>query len=567
MRDKDGTFVIEISPAMRVIILGGGLALLLVFLFWKFMLPDDESARRTARVELNLPETEPSGAADARSLRDLEAAFGVAEELPFTIEQLSQADSEQLKSIFDELMNRRFLAAEGEESLIFDSLIETSARLAPKRSLRFYSAIEDYSEREFSVTRLFHYWLQRDPEAAFETLPALNESMRFRVIAEELPKLAEKTPEQALAWGLRARDEAFTRFRPDVVRPVFRVWAKNDPSAARAAVATLAEQERPKAMQGLALAQIDGGDFQKAHAWSVELPDDEPAQFAKLTVLEFGIQEHPDLVAEDIERFPNPTLRRHLARMLEAKKTIAAEPPENRQRKAYRLLYSLNAYDVEGRQCIVNAMPDEKIREQESLYLRYRFFDFGDKSYFAFNRCFLQSDDVEVKSGPFRDLLSLSRQALAEGNLQQAREYFLPYLYNVPENEELHELMIEWSKKDGSWLGENLEVLDRVRVPAASFSEAKVETFLKVIADAVADQAGVTFRHYFFQALDGAPTDTYVWGEYGEGTARQALDAVLSPISLIYSEHEFGLLGYYFRDEDTDPFLRWPDLVAPAFAY
>ncbi len=556
MRDEDGTYIIEITPFVRIGLMVAA-TLLITFFVWRcgFYKPPEQT-KTPSRVPGDILPTDEFGP-DTITLELLEQSAGIDPEVDLNMERLSQVDRDELETIYNDLASRGFPRLDSEEALLYEGLIERSAEIAPYRTLKFFELFEDTRRMHYSTKTLFENWLANDADKAMEHLSALPERLRLQVLSESLLELAETNPERAFALALRSHRGMFSRIQPDLVRPVARIWAQEDFDDVLKKMRQLQRPDggRDEVLHGLTLAKLDTvSNWSDAASWARSLGSGEDGLRSLELVAEYGIAKYPeDQAAEDlVKSFPNRLYQKHLMRALAAKKLIVKHPPEKRLEKSLHLLRSTDPLDPHGRMCVINTFEDESLRERDNILLRFRWPDLGETTYLADGYLLPSTPPMGVPATPLKDLLELGDRLLAEGKYEEAREPLLQYLYYNPEVEEIYERLNEYSRQAGTSLGPNAELLDQFKVKPASLPvDSDMYAALNAVKKQFEEQAKKPLDIFIFEAVTGRkPTPMWAWGEYGEVSVREALDVIMENTLMSVSHEEFGIVGFYWRDED-----------------
>ncbi len=560
--EDDNTIVIEITPAMRVMIIVAGM-MLFMFLIWFFGFREGAvEPNKVTRVPGDLLGPEDFTDLEPKELTSIESMFGVDTESTLNIERLAGADRAELEKIFHELASTGLPDLDSEESQLFDALVQRSAQIAPNRSLRFYDMFEDTNNRTFATSRLFRYWFEEDPDKAIESIGFVSEPIRLRVLSDDLSAMAVTKPEKAFELSLKTINNMFRHVEPNLIRPVIRIWAQQDFDGAMKAMSKLKRPDggRDDALQGIALAKLDMvSEWKEAFNWASGFTGEDKLR-AQVLVLENGIFEHTEQVEDLVSQFPHQLFGPHLRRTLEAKTKALKLPESDRLHMTVRLLRSLDPYDHHGRRCVINALEDPNLRERDSIMLQFRWPEVAESTFLADSYCYSASVPKQLGYTKFTDLLTDGDRALSTSQPEVALKHFSQYLHYNPEDDEVRDYLTKWSKAAGQWLGEDAELLDKVRISAQSIPEDT--DFFEVMAALQKEfkkQTGQKLEMFVFEAVSGIPPRLmWAWGDHGDVTLREALNVLTAPTGLALTYEEFGMVGFYWRDEDIAPIMGMP---------
>ena len=560
--EDEDTIVIEVTPAMRVMIIVAGV-MLVMGAIWFFGYRQSEDARNQySRVPGDILGPEDYTELEPRELMTVESMYGVDIVSTLNIERLAAADRAELEKIFEELASTGLPDIDSEENQLFDALVQRSAQIAPNRSLRFYDMFEDTNNRTFATSRLFRYWFEEDPDEAMESVDFVAEPIRLRVLSDDLIRMAETRPEKAFELSLMTIKDMFRHVQPNFVRPVIRTWAQQDFGGAYEAMSKLTRPNggRDEALQGVSLAKLDlVSDWKEAFAWASSFKG-EDRLLAQVIMLENGIFEHTDRVEDLVSKFPHQLFGPHLRRTLEAKKKALQFPESDRLHLTVRMLRSLDPYDHHGRRCIINAIEDPDLRERDSIMLQFRWPDVAGSTFLADSYSYSASVPQKLGYTKFTDLLADGDRALSTDQPDVALQHYRQYMHYNPEDDEAREYLTKWSKAAGLWLGPEAKALDAVRIKAQSIPEDT--DFFEVMSDLAEEfekQTGKKLPMFFFEAVSGiSPRLMWAWGDHGDVSLREALDVLTAPSGLALAYEEFGITGFYWRDEDIAPVMGMP---------
>ncbi len=552
-RDDEGTIVIEISPTMRLVALAGAMILAGVIIWWVALKKEEARQVRISRVPGDIPL-----ASDFVETPDVlmppEQTVGVSPHSLLNIERVANADREELEEIFGEILSQGLPDLTSEEAQLYNGLISRSAEIAPNRSLRFYDMLEGGNQRSYSISQLYKKWIDLNPVEALETAKLVEEPLRFHTLARDLPNLAKQRPAAAFEAALLTRNDYFEHVEPDFVRPVTRTWGKDAFGAAEeAALALTPDSGRHEALQGLALAKLDTvSDWSEAYAWASELENSQDRLWTQLTLAELGIHRGEVGAAEAAEDFSNLTLKQHLLRLVEAQRMAMAYSSGQRYEKTWQLVRSTDPYDTHGRQCVLNALENPSEREHEAIYLRMRWPNVAEGTFLADQYLLTSAIPASVPQKPLVNLLVRGEEALENEDLDSANRDFLTYLHYNPRLTDADPYLTRWSKEAGVWLGDGATMLDEVTVPANAFEEgSKLFDVMDVLAKQYAAKTDSKIEFFIFEAISGiTPVDIAAWGSYGEVTIREALDILTENSGIVVHHKDYGIVGYYWRDED-----------------
>lgn len=570
-RDEDGTLVIEISPTMRVVILAAVMIFAGMIVWWFSSGKEQAEAARQSRVPGDILPTDEFGPDNPDKLMGVEQDIGVSPYSLLTIERLAGADREELEKIFDEILDRGLPDLTSEEAQLYNGLISRSAEIAPNRSLRFYDMLEGGNQRAYSISQLYSKWSEIKPEEAVETAKLVEEPLRFKIMARDLPKLVDTKPIDALTQAVVTSKDYFKHVTPNFIRPVVRKWAKTSFSEAEKAVYALKDSDaRHQAIQGLALAKLDAvANWNEAYRWAGKVKGSQERLWAQLTIAEMGVHKHWGALGQALNNFPHQSLKQHLLRLAEARRLVEAVPEQERANKAIKLYTSTDPYDYHGRLCIVNTFADDEQREREGIMVRTRWPMLGRVTFLADGYTLCGNVPPNIKQAPLVDLLERGQSALDKGDLKSSKRDFLKYLHYNPETDTVTPYLTEWSKAAGVWLGPGASKLDEVTVSA---NEVPVESdFFEVMAglqEQFEATTGQALEMHIFEAISGIKPDLiWSWGKHGEVTVREALDVLseFSGLTMIY--HEYGIVGFYWRDEDIALTMGSPLELVPYPTY
>lgn len=553
-RDDDGSLVIEISPTMRLVALASVMILVGVVIWWLAIAKEQAQQRKMSRVPQDIIKEEEFAEDKPDALMKVEEVVGVSPHSLLSIERVAGADREELEKIFNDIMSQGLPRLDSEEAQLFNGLIERSAEIAPNRSLRFYDMLEGNNQRPYAINQLYKTWIGLNPLEALETAKLVEEPLRFHTLARDLPALAETRPKDAFDAALITRGDYFTHVRPDFVRPVTRIWARNAFSEAEKAVFGLSNlAERKEAVQGLALAKLDqSSEWENAYEWATGLGNSEDRLWARLTLVELGIHKDYEGVSEAAGNFSNQSLKQHLLRLMEAKRLALEISPGERHEKTWQIYRSTDPYDAHGRLCVLNTLENVGEREFEAITLRSRWPEIAEMTFVADGYLLYGGVPLDIPQKPLVNLLERGDRALSEGDLESSRQDFLTYLHYNPGHEDVDPYFTRWSKEAGTWLGNDAVILDEVIVPANVIPETS--DFFVVMDNLAKEYEKETDKKldfYIFEAISGRKPETlYAWGEHGDVSLREALDVLTSYSGLTVHHKEYGIVGYYWRDED-----------------
>lgn len=553
-RDEEGTIVIEISPTMRLVALSGVMIFVGVVVWWIAIEKEQEKLRKMSRVPGNI--LKPEEYTDEPDvLMGVEESIGVSPHSLLTIERLAGADREALETIFEEILNEGLPDLTSEEAQFYNSLIARSAEIAPNRSLRFYDMLEGGNQRSYSISQLYKKWITIRPLEAMETAKLVEEPLRFHMLSRDLLALAETRPSDAFEAALITRTDYFEHVVPDYIRPVVRLWGKSAFSAAeKSALELTYETGRKDAVQGLALAKLDqSSSWSDAYQWASDLANSQDRLWAQLTIAELGVHRHPDEAIDAVNNFPNLSLKKHLLRLVEAKRKALEYAPGDRRLKTWQLYRSTDPYDAHGRLCVANAFESIAEREKEAIYLRSRWRALRNTTFIADG--YLLSGDVhlDVPESPLVNLLDRGDDSLNKDDLDAARADFLTYLHYNPAETDVDPYFTRWSKKANTWLGKDASILDEVTVPAAVVpEETPFFDVMEGLSKRYEEVTGSQLEFMVFEAISGKkPEILFAWGEHEEVSLREAIDTLTLYTGLTVRQKEYGIVCYYWRDEDV----------------
>ena len=570
-RDEDGTIVIEISQTMRLIVLSSAVILVVIAVWWVAIRKAETEERKISRIPGDIPLAEEFKDDDL-TLTEPERVIGVdGPQSTLNLERLGKADREELEKIFDGILSDGLPRLQSEEVQLYDSLVERSAEIAPVRSLQFYDMFEAPRQRLYSISQLYKKWIKIDAVKAVEVAgKVVEEPLLYHVLKRDLPELAKRKPEEALAAAQATRGRYFTVVDVDYIRPVIRVWAKRDFSAAQKAAAKLTRDNgRQEAFQGLAMAKLDTStNWDVAYKWAAKLGNSEDSLWAQMVIAELGIHKGMK-VGRTLENFPNQTLKQHILRMQEAHRLAKAYPESERATQTLQLYRSVDPYEYHGRFSVVNTFPNLKDREDAAFRLRSRWRDLTEISYVGDGYLLTRGVPRNVPQASLVNLMERGELALKKGDLKQAERDFTTYLHYNPWAPEIDDPLTRLSQANGTWLGPGASKLDEVVLPATSYPKDALFVDTAQQFEKLFEQtAGQPMHIYAFQGISGAPfRDLKMYGAFGEVTAREAIDIIMDSNGLAYHYKDYGVLTFYLRDEDVAPLMGRPIELLPYPVY
>lgn len=566
-RDEDGTLVIEISPTMRLVALAGAMIFVGLAVWWVAIDREQEKQRRISRVPGNILPTDQFAEDKPDQLMSPEQSIGVSPYSLLSIESVAGADREELEKIFDEILERGLPDLQSEEAQLYNGLIARSAEIAPNRSLRFYDMLEGGNQRAYSISQLYKRWIELKPTEAVETAKLVEEPLRFHTLSRDLLLLAENNPNEALQAALLTRNDYFQHVEPDFIRPVVRTWGMDSFDAAEEAAMDIPMGEgRKEAIQGLALAKLDiESQWSQAYQWASNLGNSQDRLWTQLTIVEMGIHRGVEDTEDAVNNFSNLSLKKHLLRLVEARRLAQAYPEEERHRQTWILFRSTDPYDQHGRLCVLNAMENPQEREREAIRLRSRWPEVGAGTFVADAYLLTSEVNTKIPAGRLVNRLERGSELLANGDLDASRADFLTYLHYNPGQPELDPYFTEWSKKAGTWLGPGATKLDEISVPATVVQpDTDFFEVMGNLAKRYAEQTDDEMEFIVFEAISGTkPTPLFAWGEHEEVSLREAIDSLTNYSGMIIEHKEYGVVCYHWRDEDIAMSMGSPIELIP----
>ena len=567
-RDEDGTLVITISQTMRLVILASAMMLAVIAIWWVVLRKEQTRVWAPSGAPGDIIKSEDFADDEPDPLLAVESRAGVSPHSLLTIEGVAGADRDELEKIFDEILSDGLPDLQSEEAQLYDSLIARSAEIAPNRSLRFYDKLEGGNQRPYSISQLYKKWVKLNPEEAIETAKLLEEPLRFHILSRDLLALAETKPGKAFSTALLTRTDYFKYVRPDFVRSVVRTWSRIALAQAEKAAFELSETTgRREAVQGLALGVLDRSQaWADAYKWAGKLSQSQDRLWAGLAVVEMGLHRFPEEVRGAIDDFPHQALKQHLLRCAEAKRLAMKGDPQKRLELTTHLFRSTDPYDFHGRLCVLNTFEDQMLREYEGIQLRTRWPQLGEVTYLADGYLLCSDVPPEIRQEPLVNLLARGDLALAKGDLKSSHRDFLTYLHYNPHLEDADPYLTRWSRNANTYLGPDASLLDDVIVAANSVPEdTNFHQAMRAIQKQFQNQAGRALELYIFEAISGRELleNIFAWGDYPDTSARQALDALTINSGLTIYHKDYGIVGYYFRDQDVAMMMGTPPELIP----